>query len=182
MGVTREPNTDMTDLQHKLVQLQIEMMENELQQIEILKRIQKETQVTCHQTSQSRSELALVESIKYLSKCDYFHGSISWQQSWALLEGCGEGVFLVRRSQAENSEFPYSLSFQRGEKSGGPTSIRMRLSQGRWSLDCQEVLLGRLPTFSNIDDLLRHYIEMSARHQPCLITLSKGLAKSWKLV
>ena len=70
MGVTRESNTDMTDLQHKLVQLQIEMMENELQQIEILKRIQKETAVTCNQTSQSRSELALVESIKYLAKCD----------------------------------------------------------------------------------------------------------------
>ena len=74
------------------------------------------------------------------------------------------------------------MSFQRGEKSGGPTSIRIRLSQGRWSLDCQDVLLGRLPTFSNIDDLLRYYIEISHRHKSCLITLSKGLARSWKLV
>ena len=185
MGMTgghREATTDMTDLHRKLVQLQIEMMENELQQMEILKRIQTETSLTCKQTYQSRSERALVESIMYLSKCDYFHGSLSWQESWTLLEGCAEGVFLVRRSQSENCQFPYSLSFQRGEKMGGPTSIRIRLCEGRWSLDCQDVLLGRLPTFPDLQSLLRHYVQISAEPKSCLINLSTGLAKSMEPV
>ena len=182
MGMTgghREATTDMTDLHRKLVQLQIEMMENELQQMEILKRIQTETSLTCKQTYQSRSERALVESIMYLSKCDYFHGSLSWQESWTLLSSCSEGVFLVRRSLSRDSQFPYSLSFQRGAKLGGPTSIRIRLSDGRWSLDCQDILVGKLPTFSNIDSLLRYYIAISPSHQSSVITLAKGLTRNF---
>merc|ERR1711945_74526 len=140
MGVTgrreREVSTEVTELQRRLMHLQVEMMETELKQLEILKKIQtdRETSLTCSPSYQSRSEKALVESIIFLSRCDYFHGSLSWQESWSLLQGCEEGVFLVRRSQSENSQFPYSLSFQRGEKLGGPTSIRIRLSEGRWSL------------------------------------------------
>ena len=82
MGVT-----ELTDLQQRLVQLQIEMMENEVRQMEILKKIQtdRETSLTCQHSYQSTSEKALVESIKYLSKCDYFHGSLSWQEALTLL-------------------------------------------------------------------------------------------------
>ena len=176
MGVT-----ELTDLQQRLVQLQLEMMSNELRQMEILKKIQtdRETSLTCLQSYQSTSEKALVESIKYLSKCDYFHGSLSWQESWTLLSSCSSGVFLVRRSLSQDSQFPYSLSFQRGAKLGGPTSIRIRLSDGRWSLDCQDILVGKLPTFSNIDSLLSYYIAISASLQPCLINISKGLARSF---
>ena len=149
--------------------------------MEILKKIQtdRETSLTCQHTYQSTSEKALVESIKYLSKCDYFHGALSWQESWNLLSCCKEGVFLVRRSLSQDSQFPYALSFQRGEKFGGPTSIRIRLRDGRWSLDCQEVLVGKLPNFSNMESLLRYYIAISASLQPCLINLSQGLARSF---
>ena len=180
MGVTGRTESS-SDLQQRLVQLQIEMMENEVRQMEIIKKIQadREISLTCQQSYQSTSEKALVESIKYLSKCDYFHGSLSWQEALTLLSCCTEGVFLVRRSHSQDSQFPYSLSFQRGEKLGGPTSIRIRLSDGRWSLDCQSVLVGKLPTFTNIESLIRYYIEISSSLQPGLINLAKGLPRTF---
>ena len=180
MGVTGRTESS-SDLQQRLVQLQIEMMENEVRQMEIIKKIQadREISLTCQQSYQSTSEKALVESIKYLSKCDYFHGSLSWQESWTLLSKETEGVFLVRRSLSQDSQFPYSLSFQRGAKLGGATSIRIRLSEGRWSLDCQDILVGKLPTFSNIDSLLRYYIALSASLKSSIINLSKGLARNF---
>ena len=179
MGVTGRKESS-ADLQKRLAHLQIEMVENELRQMEIMKKIQtdRESSLTCDHY-QSASEKALVESIKYLSKCDYFHGSLSWQESWTLLSSCSKGMFLVRRSHSQDSQFPYSLSFQRGEKLGGPTSIRIRLSHGRWSLDCQDVLVGKLPTFNSIESLLRYYIAISASLQSCLIKLSQGLARSF---
>ena len=59
MGVS-----ELTDLQQRLVQLQIEVMENELRQMEILTKIQtdRENSLTCQQSYQSSSEKALVES------------------------------------------------------------------------------------------------------------------------
>ena len=138
----------------------------------------KITHELCQQTSvQERvasSSGTVPTSTPALSSCDYYFGPISWQKSSELLKDCSEGTFLVRDSQ--DPMFMYSLSFQRGEKEGGPTSIRIRLDRGRWSLDCQESLHRLMPSFTSIGGLIQYYVDLTVgADEDCPIMLRKSL-------
>ena len=164
-------NIEQLAIQQKLLRLQLEMIENELKQAEMLKSLQssRETILSCETISNSD---ALEAAIVQMSKCDFYHGSLSWQQSWKLLSKCSEGTFLIRKSQSQNPKFPFAISFQRRECEGGATSIRVSLTNGRWSLDCEDVLVSTMPSFSSMTSLLQYYKDPANN---CLVKLSDGL-------
>merc|ERR1711936_645486 len=176
--LTERDQTDMM-MKKQLLLLQLEMIENELKQAELIERL-KTTQGTieqlqnnqpnqepntrhnvppkCQHQATDREDVtnSTEPYFSYFSCC--YHGPISWQESVDLLKHCSEGTFLVRDSQ--NPRFMYSLSFQRGEREGGPTSIRICLERGRWSLDCEVFLGGLMPSFVSIDELLQYYVNL----------------------
>ena len=160
-------------IQQKLLRLQLEMIENELKQAEIFKSLQssRQTILSCAVADTSDSD-SLEAAIVTLSNCDFYHGSLSWQQSWKLLSKCSEGTFLIRKSQSQNPRFPFAISFQRDECEGGATSIRVSLNSGRWSLDCEDVLVSTMPSFSSITSLLQYYKDPANN---CLVKLTDGL-------
>merc|ERR1712183_287885 len=189
----------------QLLALQIEMIQNELKQSELIQKLQAteekiqncQTQNNCQTKVETKRkiahELCQQESVQErvasrmgsvstipesttsaLSSCDYYFGPISWQKSSELLKDCSEGTFLVRDSQ--DPMFMYSLSFQRGEKEGGPTSIRIPLDRGRWSLDCQESLHRLMPCFTSIGGLIQYYVDLTVGgNEDYPIKLRKGL-------
>jgi hypothetical protein len=55
----------------------------------------------------------------------------------------------------------YGLSFQRGEKEGGPTSVRIRLDRRRWSLDSQDSIQDLIPSFTSIAGLIQYYVNLT---------------------
>ena len=94
-----------------------------------------------------------------ITTCSFYHGPISWQESSKLLKSCSVGTFLARDSQ--DPKYMYSFSFQRGEKEGGPTSVRVCLDRGRWSLDSQESIKDLMPSFTSIVCLIQYYVNLT---------------------
>jgi len=144
----------------QLLSLQLELLQNELKQAELRKKLEA-TQEVIHslKCSSPSDKVTYKPEAVSVSSCDYYHGPISWQESSELLEDCAEGTFLVRDSQ--DPQFLYSLSFQRGKKEGGPTSVRIRQDKGRWSLDSQESIHHLMPSFSSTVDLIKYYVNLT---------------------
>ena len=151
-------------MKHKLLKLQLEMIEAELRQAEMLKTLQSNRGQTTavHEknvkipTNSDALDTAIVE----LSKCDYYHGAMTSQHSWFLLAKCKKGTFLVRQSQTNHSRYPFAISFQRGVENGGAASIRICLDQASWRLDCQDPGSNKEPSFSTISGLIQYYRDL----------------------
>ena len=141
-------------MKQQLLTLQIEMLENEIKQAELMNKL-----VATQEIMDNLDNPNICENEEGVSSCDYYHGPISWQESSELLEDCAAGTFLVRDSQ--DPQFLYSLSFQRGKKEGGPTSVRIRQDKGRWSLDSQESIHHLMPSFSSTVDLIQYYVNLT---------------------
>ena len=62
---------------------------------------------------------------------------------------------------SQDPKYMYSLSFQRGEKEGGPTSVRIWLDRGRWSLDSQDSIQDLVPSFTSIVGLIQYYVKLT---------------------
>jgi len=164
-------------LQQKLLQLKLEIIENEIKQAEMLNNLQstREPNKTCDKNLEtSRNNDALESALVMLSKCDYYHGSISWHESCLLLEHSRRGMFLVRKSQSNHPRYPFAISFQRGLNHGGAVSIRVVLDAGRWSLDCEEPRSTKMPSFASLSNLIQFYKDLP-QAENCLVQLTDGL-------
>merc|ERR1712142_424909 len=162
----------------KLIALQLEMLQNELKQAELIKKLE-DTRNIINKLQSTSSDYAEAkekapEETKSLTTCDYYHGPISWQDSVALLEDCEEGTFLVRDSQ--DPHFLYSLSFQRG-KSLGPTSVRIQYAGGIWRLDSHQSIQDLMPSFPSIVDLVQYYVRLTRTTEDCPVRLRTGLSR-----
>ena len=178
------------------LRLEMEIMEYKMKQMELLTRSQRQEETSCcnHNVESSKEKIKQNSSIKSMSSirdeemmnqeslntaltqlasCEYYHGDMSWQQSWSLLNPTNPGTFLIRKSQSQNPRFPFALSFSRQCEAGGATSIRVCLARGEWSLDCEDQLNKVLPSFSDIPALIQYYQDKNN----CLVSLSRGLKK-----
>lgn len=90
-----------------------------------------------------------------LQESGWYHGDLSWQQSNDLLEGTGEGTFLLRASQSPGCL--YTLSVNQGKI--GPTSIRIYFSGGRFRLDADVLIRNRMNSFSSVGELVEFYLK-----------------------
>ena len=175
---------DINDLtmQQRILDLELQMLQNEMKQVELMKSLQtsRETIVRCEkeaETGEAGNKEAIEEALVSLPKQEFYHGRLSWQQSWALLDPQESGTFLVRRSQSGDPRSPLAISFQRGDKAGGPTSIRVILASGRWSLDSEAgVPSSLLPSFPSIPDLIKYYSNPLTTSN-CLVKLTRGLRR-----
>ena len=165
----------------KLIALQLEMLQNELKQAELIKRLEDTQKIITNLESSHESKESEGAETQSLTTCDYYHGPISWQDSSQLLSACEEGTFLVRDSQDPN--FMYSLSFQRGA-SEGPTSVRLHYShaQGVWRLDSHQSIHALMPSFPNIVDLVQYYVNLTNTNEDYPIKLRTGLSRSRRTV
>merc|ERR1711892_886628 len=166
MGQREILNKEQAEVMKKqqLLSLQLELLQNELKQAELRKKLEATREVIHSLKCSSPSdkickEVTIKPEAVSVSTCNYYHGPISWQESSELLEDCAEGTFLVRDSQ--DPQFLYSLSFQRGKKEGGPTSVRIRQEKGRWSLDSHESIHHLMPSFSSTVDLIQYYVNLT---------------------
>ena len=151
-------------MKQKLLALQVEMLQTELQQAELIKKLEATQEKIYNINIDSKTVKNIkqkhnVSEVSSITTCDYYHGPISWQESSELLKSCSAGTFLVRDSQ--DPKYMYSLSFQRGEKEGGPTSVRIRLDRGRWSLDSQDSIQDLMPSFTSIVGLIQYYVNLT---------------------
>ena len=175
---------DINDLtmQQRILELELQMLQNEMKQVELMKSLQtsRETITRCEKEEregETGSQEALHQALASLPSQEFYHGSLSWQQSWALLDPQEPGTFLVRRSQSGDPRSPLAISFQRGDKAGGPTSIRVILASGRWSLDSEaRVPSSLLPSFSSIPDLIKYYSNPLTTSN-CVVKLTRGLRR-----
>lgn len=98
----------------------------------------------------------ITKNIELLNQCDYYYGSLSWIDAAHLLKQTKVGTFLVRDS--EHHSYLYALSVQTRR---GPTSCRIEYLNGRFKLDSSEELADKMPRFSNITDLIDHYVQLT---------------------
>ena len=177
-------------MQQRILELQLQMLHNEMKQVELIKSLQtsRETIISCEkEAEEARSKEALQEALESLPGQEFYHGSLSWQQSWTLLDPQEPGTFLVRRSQSGDARSPLAISFQRGDKAGGPTSIRVCLASGRWSLDSEAGLPSSLlPSFSSMPELIKYYSNPLTTSN-CLVKLTRGLkrkslSREWSVI
>ena len=176
---------DINDLtrQQRILELELQMLQNEMKQVELMKSLQtsKQTIARCEKEAEdgeASSKEALQEALVSLPSQEFYYGSLSWQQSWALLDPQEPGAFLVRRSQSGDPRSPLAISFQRGDKAGGPTSIRVCLASGRWSLDSEaRVPSSLLPSFASIPELIKYYSNPLITSN-CLVKLTRGLRRT----
>merc|ERR1712098_557842 len=76
----------------KLIALQLEMLQNELKQAELIKKLEdtrniiNKLQSTTSDCAEAKEEKA-PEEAKSLTTCDYYHGPISWQDSLSFQRG-----------------------------------------------------------------------------------------------
>merc|ERR1711874_13967 len=136
----------------KLISLQIEMLQNELKQAQLMKKLEDTKEIISNLARSSESKET--EEPKSLTSCNYYHGPISWQDSSELLQGCEEGTFLLRDSQ--DPHFLYTLSFQRGAEEG-PTSVRLGYGKEGWRLDSHQHIQHLMPSFPSIVELVQYY-------------------------
>jgi len=164
-------------MKQQLLTLQIQMLQNQMQQADLLRKLEStqniirslEAKEGVEPTYTHKKELSnCTNEIDSITTCDYYHGPMSWQESSQLLNKSEEGTFLVRDSS--DPRFLYSLSFQRGNNEG-PTSVRIDLQDGRWSLDSDKTIRHLMPSFSNINLLIEYYA--STEDGP--VKLKKGL-------
>lgn len=98
----------------------------------------------------------ITKNIELLNQCDYYYGSLSWIDAAHLLKQTKVGTFLVRDS--EHHSYLYALSVQTRR---GPTSCRIEYLNGRFKLDSSEELADKMPRFSNITELIDHYVQLT---------------------
>lgn len=98
----------------------------------------------------------ITKNIELLNQCDYYYGSLSWIDAAHLLKKTKVGTFLVRDS--EHHSYLYALSVQTRR---GPTSCRIEYLNGRFRLDSSEELADKMPRFSNITELIDHYVQLT---------------------
>merc|ERR1711892_1092111 len=84
----------------QLLSLQLELLQNELKQAELRKKLEATQEVIYSlKCSSPNDKVTYIPEAVSVSSCDYYHGPISWQESSELLEDCAEGTFLVRDSE-----------------------------------------------------------------------------------
>merc|ERR1711915_1018585 len=173
----RDETNTMGAIKQQLLTLQIQMLQNQMQQADLLRKLEStqniirnlEAKEGVEPTYTQKKELPnRMNGIDSITTCDYYHGPMSWQESSQLLNNSEEGTFLVRDSS--DPRFMYSLSFQRA-KNEGPTSVRIGLQDGRWSLDSDKTIRHLMPSFSNLNMLIEYYV--STEDGP--VKLKKGL-------
>ena len=145
-------------------QQQLFVIQNDIRQALIQQKIilqhlsQKEhliSQVSStHSPTQVDIEVVLKQSRMELEQSGWYYGQLSWQQSSELLHATSEGTFLVRDSR--DPRFLYSLSLQRAK--GGPTSVRISFSHGKFSLDADNQIKSLMPEFYSVGALVSHYV------------------------
>jgi len=106
-------------------------------------------------------EAILAQSQKQLEESGWYYGQLTWQESAHLLQDSPQGTFLVRDSFSKEGCYKYSLSVQR--RSEGPTSVRIQFVNGEFRLDADDKIRERMPRFSSVGHLVRHYVRLSSR-------------------
>lgn len=132
----------------------------------------KKTGVMENQVDPDQDFKVITENIELLKKCNYYYGSLSWIDAAHLLKHTKVGTFLVRDS--EHHSYLYALSVQTRR---GPTSCRIEYLNGRFKLDSSEELADKMPRFSNITDLIDHYVQLT-KNLPRKIS-GKELSPVW---
>ena len=94
-----------------------------------------------------------------LEQCMWYYPTLRWNESSALLENTPPGTFLVRDSA--DVRFLFSLSVQRSVEEG-PTSVRIHFQDGKFKLDAVDSILGLMPKFSSVVELIDHYLTVSS--------------------
>jgi hypothetical protein len=95
---------------------------------------------------------------------------MSADEGTQLLQNTVPGTFLIRDSS--DPKYYFSLSMQRGvkvlggtdncnEADIGPTSIRIHFVNGKFQLDAEDRIRNIMPEFSNVVDLVQHYVMKS---------------------
>lgn len=106
-------------------------------------------------------EAILARSQKQLEESGWYYGQLTWQESAHLLQDSPQGTFLLRDSFSKEGCYKYSLSVQR--RSEGPTSVRIQFVNGEFRLDADDKIRERMPKFSSVGELVRHYVRLSSR-------------------
>lgn len=101
----------------------------------------------------------LSESVRMLRESGWYHEGLTWQQSQSLLKNTDPGTFLIRDSS--DPRFLYALSVQTEH---GPTSVRLHYVDGKFRLDSESYLAPLMPLFDTVLDLIRYYVQCSARN------------------
>jgi len=180
---------EQSAISEKLLNIEAQILQNELQQnvtqhqilkeknIQLASRLSKlvpipKTRSDVIVIPKENSALSDVDIVAVnkdqLEKSGCYYGQMSWQESETILARCSAGTFLVRDSQYPGCHF--SLSFQRGV-SEGPTSIRIQLNAGKFSLNADNEIKPFMPQFDSIIELLGHYmIQGTSQSVPVLLT------------
>lgn len=107
--------------------------------------------------SRPETELELLQdNIRTLRLSGWFYDGLTYEESNDLLKDTKIGTFLIRNSS--NPRYLFSLSVQTER---GPTSVRLYYTNGYFRLDAQQHLQSAMPMFSNVINLIEHYIEQS---------------------
>ena len=95
---------------------------------------------------------------KALLECGWYWQKLTWQDAIQLLQSCSIGTFIIRDSADRNYRFSLSVQTEKG-----PTSVRIDYNRGKFRLDCENSMKSTLPEFSNVINLVEHYVKVSKK-------------------
>lgn len=95
-------------------------------------------------------------TVDALRQSNFYYECLSWQDATKLLLRTPVGTFLVRDSSDPHHLFTLSVQTTRG-----PTSVRLHYADGQFCLDSEPRLVGLMPLFDCVVDMIQYYMTIS---------------------